>query len=201
MSPTRWRSPAILALPFVLALVAGCATPATSAPVASAAAPVSPATSAPVASASGEPACQGTSVGLGGMLVTTNPNVTVALPRGWRAMSIAEYRASVVSFMAKVDDPGLTRAFEWELGEIDTGTIRGVARGISRPSCAAAVLFLTIQPTATNVDAAVAAWRAHTGQRGLSDKLVSTEPVQLPIGPVSRLTITLNPPRSELSQT
>jgi len=199
MSPTRWRSLAILVLPFVAAVVAGCASPATPAPVASAAAPVASASVA-VASVSGDPACQGTSVALGGMLVTTNPNVSVALPPGWRATPMSEFRRLPVAVSENLPDPLLKRAMDWELAEIDSGTIRAAALGISRPSCAGVSMFLAIRPSATSVEDAVAAWRAHSAERGLPETVQPTEMVDLPIGRAGRLTRTAHPPGAIPSQ-
>jgi hypothetical protein len=116
-------------------------------------------------------------------------------------MPVAQYRRLAAEYMATIKDAGLKRAFEWQLREIDSGAIRATGYGTSTPSCYTAAMVLIVQPKAKSVEDAVAAWRAHSANRGLPDVLVATEPVWLYIGPAARLTITVNPPEGIPSRT
>jgi hypothetical protein len=128
------------------------------------------------------------------MLVTTDPDVSLQLPRGWRSVPIAESRRIVVAMMAAMPDPSLKLAWDWQLAELDSGAVRATGRGTSSPSCASASILLDIQPKANSVDDAVAAWQAHFAIIGSSHIVVATERVNLAIGPAVRRTMTANPP-------
>jgi hypothetical protein len=121
--------------------------------------------------------------------VTTDPNLSLQLPPGWRSVPVAAYRRLVVELMPNLHDPGLKRAFEAQLRDIDSGAIRATGAGTSSPSCYTASLGLMIQPEANNVDEAIAAWKAHLAESGLPYTEVASEPVTLPIGAAVRLTI------------
>jgi hypothetical protein len=106
-----------------------------------------------------------------------------------------------MTFMETLKDPGLRRAFEWQLADIDSGATRAFGNGTSTPSCYTASIALIIQPKARSVDEAVAAWRAHSHTPGLNQVLVATEPVNLLIGQAAKLTLELHPPEGIPSRT
>jgi hypothetical protein len=147
-----------------------------------------------MATASAAALCGGISNAPGERLVTTDPNLSLQLPPGWRSIAVTDTRKLVVQMMAVMTDPALKRAFEWQLAELDSGVVRLAGRGISTPSCASASILLEIRPRAASVDDAVEAWQAHLAEAGLPPVTEASEPVDLSIGHAVRRTLTTNPP-------
>jgi hypothetical protein len=123
-------------------------------------------------------------------LVSIDPDLSSQLPAGWFPMTVASYRRQAEADLSHTEDPTFKRLIEFELEAIDSGVIRGMGWGSSGPSCAAAVIGLSVYPTASTLEEAVAARLADQEAHGPPHKVESTTPVTLAVGPAMRILLT-----------
>jgi hypothetical protein len=121
-------------------------------------------------------------------LSTTDPNISLDLPEGYRGVHLAVYRRALRASADQQSDPAAKRDLEATMRLIDTGEIRGVAYGLSGAVCAQDTMTLRI-PKADSLDDAVAAWLEDREGRSAKYELMSRKSVSLSVGPATRLVV------------
>jgi hypothetical protein len=121
-------------------------------------------------------------------LSTTDPDITLDLPEGYRGVHLAVYRRALGASADQQSDPAAKRDLEATVRLIDTGEIRGVAYGLSHAVCAQDTMTLRI-PKAHSLDEAVAAWLEERKDRSATYEEMSRKSVSLSVGPATRVMV------------
>jgi hypothetical protein len=122
-------------------------------------------------------------------LTSTEPNLRVDLPDGYRGIELSVYRRALSGSAAQQSDPAAKRDLEATIRLIDTGQIRGIGYGRARTGCAHNVITFRIPPPADSLEAAVAAWREEHEGRSAQYEVMSRKSVRLSVGPAIRILV------------
>jgi hypothetical protein len=121
-------------------------------------------------------------------LSTTDPDISLDLPEGYRGVHLAVYRRALRASADQQSDPAAKRDLEATIRLIDTGEIRGVAYGLSGAVCAQDTMTLRI-PKADSLDDAVAAWLEERKGRSAIYEVMARKSIRLSVGPATRLAV------------
>ena len=121
-------------------------------------------------------------------LSTTDPDISLELPEGYRGVHLEVYRRALGASADQQSDPAAKRDLEATIRLIDTGEIRGVAYGLSHAVCAQDTMTLRT-PKADSLDDAVAAWLEEREDRSAVYDEMSRKSVSLSVGPATRLVV------------